>query len=108
MYEVEHAHSDNGIDIYQAWLDSLQDRSAKARITTRVDRAANGNFGDNEPVGHGVRELKIHYGPGYRVYFAVEGTKVILLLGGGTKKSQQKDIDEAVKVWLALKGELRQ
>lgn len=107
MYEVEHAHSENDVDIYQAWLDTV-DTKAKARITTRIDRAKNGNFGDNEPVGHGVRELKIDYGPGYRVYYVVEGKKVILLLGGGIKKGQQKDIDEAVKVWRLLKRSKRQ
>lgn len=103
MYEVKHAHTENDVDLYQVWLDSLRDNRARAKITTRVERAAKGNFGDNEPVGSSVRELRIDYGPGYRVYYVVNGTEVIILLGGGTKERQQKDIDQAIEVWLAIK-----
>lgn len=103
MYEVKHAHTENDVDLYQVWLDSLRDNRARARITTRVERAAKGNFGDHAPVGSSVFELRIDYGPGYRVYYVVNGTEVLILLGGGTKERQQKDIDQAIEVWLAIK-----
>ncbi|MDU9415545.1 MULTISPECIES: type II toxin-antitoxin system RelE/ParE family toxin [Pseudomonas] len=105
MYEVNHAHTDNGVDLYQAWLDSLRDTKAKARITTRVERAAQGNFGDSEPVGEGVSELKFHFGPGYRVYYVISGGEILLLLGGGTKQRQQNDIEQAIQIWRAIKGD---
>lgn len=104
MYTLSHAHTDNDVDIYQTWLDSLRDTRAKARITTRVDRAALGNFGDHAPVGESVFELRIDYGPGYRVYMVISGTEALLLLGGGTKDRQQKDIDAAIDLWRKLKG----
>lgn len=103
MYEVQHVHTDNGVDVYQCWLESLRDSRAKARITTRVDRAALGNFGDHAPVGDSVYELRIDYGPGYRVYYVICGTFVLLLLGGGTKQRQQHDIDQSKEIWKALK-----
>ncbi|VVN67795.1 hypothetical protein PS726_00207 [Pseudomonas fluorescens] len=104
MYEVKHAHTDNDVDLYQCWLDSLRDSRAKARITTKVERAALGNFGDHAPVGDSVYELRIDYGPGYRVYYVISGTQILLLLGGGTKHRQQNDIDQSIEVWKALKG----
>ena len=99
MYAVEHVLSANGVDIYQAWLDTVRDTRSKARITTRVDRAALGNFGKTEPVGDGVFEMKLDFGPGFRVYYVVEGQKVIFLLGGGSKDKQQIDIDQAKALW---------
>ncbi|WP_258041386.1 type II toxin-antitoxin system RelE/ParE family toxin [Pseudomonas syringae] len=65
MYEVEHALSANGVDIYQGWLDTIRDTRSKARITTRIDRAALGHFGVTEPVGDGVFEMKLDFGPGF-------------------------------------------
>lgn len=103
MYVVKHAHTENDVDLYQVWLDSLRDNRARARITTRVERAAKGNFGDHASVGSNVYELRIDYGPGYRVYYVVVGTEVIILLGGGTKDRQQSDIDQAINVWQTLK-----
>lgn len=78
------------------WLDGLKDRRAAARVTSRILRVAQGNFGDRKSIGQGVSELRIDYGPGYRVYFAIrkDGTLVILL-GGGTKKRQNRDIEAA-------------
>lgn len=95
MYEVEHVLSANGVDIYQMWLDTIRDIRSKARITSRVDRASLGHFGDTEPVGDGVFEMKLDFGPGYRVYYAIQGQKVLFLLGGGSKDKQQNDIDQA-------------
>jgi putative addiction module killer protein len=76
-------------------LKALRDTEAKARIAARVRRLAFGNPGDVKPVGEGVSELRIHYGPGYRVYFVQRGTTLIVLLCGGDKKSQQRDIETA-------------
>ena len=77
------------------WLQGLKDRQTRARIEARIARVAVGNFGDTEPVGEGVLELRIDWGPGYRVYFARRGQVVVLLLCGGDKRTQQKDIDRA-------------
>ncbi|WP_455923229.1 type II toxin-antitoxin system RelE/ParE family toxin [Pseudomonas putida] len=103
MFEVHHAHTDNDVDLYQTWLDSLRDNRAKARITTRVERAAMGNFGDCASVGSAVHELRIDHGPGYRVYYVISGRTILLLLGGGTKDRQQSDIDNAISVWKSQK-----
>ena len=77
---------------YIKWMAALRDERAKARITSRVLRLANGNAGDVEPIGGGVSELRIHYGPGYRVYFKQTGIEIVILLVGGTKKTQSADI----------------
>ncbi len=80
MNEIVHYLTPEGKDLYQEWLDSLRDRIAKARITTRVNRVSAGAFGDCKPVGDGVRELRIDQGPGYRVYYAQADQQVVLLL----------------------------
>lgn len=80
---------------FSAWLTGLPDVRAKARILKRLDRAAAGNLGDVAPVSGGVSEMRIFYGPGYRLYFVQRGDKVILLLCGGDKSTQQNDIGEA-------------
>jgi putative addiction module killer protein len=82
-------------EIFDRWLRKLKDRRAAARVLVRVDRLAAGNPGDVKPVGGGVSELRIDYGPGYRVYYLREGNKLILLLCGGDKSSQDRDIKEA-------------
>jgi putative addiction module killer protein len=76
-------------------MTRLKDRRAIARITIRIDRLASGNAGDVRPVGEGVSELRIDYGPGYRVYFVRRGNVLVVLLCGGEKNSQKKDIDIA-------------
>lgn len=81
--------------VFASWLRDLRDRSAKARIEIRLDRLALGNPGDVRPVGEGVSELRISYGPGYRVYFVQRGELVVILLCGGDKSSQSQDIDRA-------------
>lgn len=80
---------------FDRWLSCLRDRRAVARITARMDRLAGGNPGDVEPVGEGVSELKINYGPGYRVYFIQRGAVLIILLCGGDKSTQSRDIKQA-------------
>jgi len=78
------------------WLKGLKDTRARARIYARIDRLEGGNIGDCEPVGEGVYELRIHYGPGYRVYFCYAGQQIILLLCGGDKGTQKEDIKQAI------------
>lgn len=81
--------------MFSRWIDQLSDDQAIARILTRIYRLSLGNFGDVKSVGEGVSELRIDYGPGYRVYLTRIGLQIVLLLAGGTKKTQQKDIDRA-------------
>lgn len=83
---------------FDRWFANLQDRRAVARIQARIDRAEDGNFGDCEPVGEGVSEMRIHYGPGYRLYFVRRGKEWVILLAGGDKSSQNKDIKAALKL----------
>ena len=80
---------------FDTWFGKLRDRKARARIQARIDRIELGNFGDVEPVGEGVSELRIFYGPGYRVYFTKQSSVVVVLLVGGDKSSQSKDIKRA-------------
>ena len=82
-------------DVYAQWLEKLRDRQAKARIAIRIRRLSLGNPGDVRPVGGGVSELRIPYGPGYRVYFLKQGAALIILLAGGDKSSQADDITKA-------------
>lgn len=84
---------------FQRWLDGLRDRQARARIKKRLDRVELGNLGDFKPVGEGVTELRIDYGPGYRVYFAQSGATIVLLLCGGDKSTQDQDILRAIQYW---------
>jgi putative addiction module killer protein len=85
-------------EIFDEWFDNLKDRRAAMRIQARIDRAEDGNFGDSEPVGEGVSEMRIHYGPGYRVYYAQRGQEVVILLAGGDKSTQSKDIKAALEL----------
>jgi putative addiction module killer protein len=83
---------------FDQWLDALRDIKARARIQVRIERLAAGNPGDIEPVGEGVSELRINYGPGYRVYFKQRGRELIILLAGGDKSTQAKDIKAALRL----------
>ena len=85
-------------DAYAKWLDGLRDIRARARILVRIERLAAGNPGDVRPVGEGVSELRVDYGPGYRVYFIQQGQKVVILLAGGDKRTQAKDIKTALRL----------
>lgn len=90
-------------DIFDAWLSKLKDPRAKARIIKRIRSAERGNLGDCKPVGAGVSEMRVHFGPGYRVYFMRIGDVVYLLLCGGTKRRQSRDIDKAKQLARLLK-----
>jgi putative addiction module killer protein len=89
-------------DEFDVWLVNLTDQVGKAHIVLRLDHAAQGNFGDCESVGEGVSEMRIHYGPGYRVYFTRRGSVVYLLLLGGNKSTQKRDIKSAIKMAIEL------
>lgn len=84
--------------LFMEWFTHLRDKQAMRRIQARIDRAGDGNFGDCEPVGGGVSEMRIHYGPGYRVYFTQRGMEIIVLLAGGDKATQAKDIKAALEL----------
>jgi len=85
-------------EVFDLWFDALKDRVGKARIAARIRRAELGNFGDCAPVGEGVSEMRIHVGPGYRVYFKQVGMEVYLLLAGGDKTSKSRDIQTALEL----------
>ena len=85
-------------ETYADWFTSLRDRKARARIDVRIRRLSLGNPGDVKPVGSGVSELRIDYGPGYRVYFVQRGPMVIILLAGGDKRTQDRDIKKALEL----------
>jgi putative addiction module killer protein len=85
-------------DVFAAWFAGLRDREARARITVRIRRLSLGNPGDVRPVGNGVSEMRIDYGPGYRVYFVRRGDTVVVLLCGGDKRGQDRDIARALEL----------
>ena len=85
-------------ETFVQWLDELRDVRARARVQVRIERLAAGNPGDVEPVGEGVSELRIDYGPGYRVYFKKHGRDVVILLAGGDKRTQSADIKTALRL----------
>lgn len=85
-------------DIFVRWLDGLRDVRARARVQARIERLAIGNPGDVQPVGEGVSEMRIDYGPGYRVYFKRVGREIVILLAGGDKRSQPVDIKTALRL----------
>jgi putative addiction module killer protein len=83
-------------DVFASWLERLRDRQARTRILVRLGRLAAGNPGDVRPVGGGVSEIRVDYGPGYRVYFARRGELIVVLLCGGDKRTQSRDIAQAI------------
>jgi putative addiction module killer protein len=105
-FELEYYVTDDGKIPFKEWLDDLKDIPGRAKIRIRLDRVRLGNLGDSRSVGEGVCELKVDYGPGYRIYFAREGKRIILLLLGGDKSTQSKDVERAklfLKDWKGRK-----
>jgi putative addiction module killer protein len=85
-------------ETFSKWLRKLRDIRARARIQARIDRLELGNAGDAKPLGEGVSEMRIDYGPGYRVYFIQKGSELIILLAGGDKRTQSRDIQKAIEI----------
>lgn len=85
-------------DVFVAWFEELKDHAARARISVRIRRLSLGNPGDVKPVGQGVSEMRIDYGPGYRVYFVQRGKTLVILLCGGDKRDQSRDISRAIEL----------
>ena len=94
-YDIDYYKKDDGTTPFREWLESLRDVNGRARIRVRLDRARLGNLGDHKHLGNGVWELRLDCGPGYRVYFAKEENRIILLLVGGNKDTQSRDIAQA-------------
>lgn len=99
MVEILRYITASGKDVFGEWLAELPDQRARAKIAVRINRLAAGNFGDCKPLQEGVRELRIDWGPGYRVYFAMAGRACVLLLCGGDKRKQSADIQRAIEFW---------
>ena len=102
MIEIQEYLDANGTSVFAKWFDALNTQAA-LKVNTYLSRIENGNFSRVKSVGNGVHECRIDHGPGYRVYFGKDGEKLIILLGGGTKKRQQKDIQNAKELWLEYK-----
>jgi len=96
MYEIRTT------DIFVKWIDRLRDIHARARIQARIERLALGNPGDVKPIGEGVSEMRIDFGPGYRVYFTKQNREIIILLVGGSKRTQTSDIKKAITLARSL------
>ena len=107
VHTIAYYLTEPGKKPFKDWLDGLKDVTARAKIRVRLDRVRLGLLGDNRFVGEGVYELKIDHGPGYRVYYAREGNNVILLLLGGDKSQQEKDIAQAKAYWQDHQRRLR-
>ena len=97
--EIRHYVTATGVDPFQKWLDELKDLQGRIAILRRIDRVLRDNFGDHKFCQDGVWELRVDLGPGYRIYFGRDGDTLIILLTGGTKKRQQRDIEMAAGFW---------
>jgi putative addiction module killer protein len=89
-------------EVFATWMSKLRDERAKAKIAARIDRLAQGNAGDVAPVGRGVSEMRLHFGPGYRVYFMQQHKEIVILLCGGDKSTQVRDIKRALELVASL------
>jgi putative addiction module killer protein len=99
MIEILRYVTAEGGDVFGGWLANLSDKRAAARVAMRINRLTAGNFGECKPLREGVWELRVDYGPGYRVYYAKSGRTCILLLCGGDKRQQAADIERAIAYW---------
>lgn len=94
MYEIEIYRKENGKSPFKEWFNDL-DLQTQSRVESRIDRLKLGNFGDCKALGEGIHELRMFFGPGYRVYYSLIGKEIVLLLAGGEKSTQDKDIKNA-------------
>lgn len=101
--EIQIYRSANGRRPFTEWLESIRDRRTRRRIRARLTQLGYGNFGDSKSIGGGVFELRLDFGPGYRIYFGQVGNTIVLLLCGGDKSSQTRDIERAKTYWLEYK-----
>jgi putative addiction module killer protein len=99
MKTLKYYRSFNGKEPCKEWLSTLKDVVGIAHINKRLERLSLGQKGDSEAIGEGVLELRIHYGPGYRIYYAEHGREIVILLYGGSKRTQRPDIDRALVYW---------
>ena len=99
MHNVRHYLTPNGKDVFRHWYDKLRDTKTRIAIDRRINRIELGNFGDHKFLRDGVWELRIDAGPGYRIYYGLDGAEVVLLLMGGDKRTQDADIDRACAFW---------
>lgn len=106
MIEIVEYEDDSGRNAFARWLTKL-DTTAFVKVTAAIARMQNGNFGDVKPVGSGVSERRIAYGPGYRIYFGRDGEALVILLGGGSKSRQSNDIKAAQEAWAEYKATKR-
>ena len=97
--EIKKLELQNGLVPFDEWFDSLRDLRTQAAVDARLTRVRAGNFGDCKSVGGGVFELRISFGPGLRVYYGLHGQKIVVLIGGGDKRSQSRDIRRAQQLW---------
>ncbi len=104
MFEVRHYLTEDGKDIYQTWVNKLRDTKARTAIDRRIARIELGNFGDHKFCRDGVWEVRVDVGAGYRLYYATAGQKIILLLCGGDKRTQDSDISTACQHWQNWQG----
>lgn len=102
--ELRFYRTKEGKEPFVDWIEALKDRVGRAQINNRLNRVTLGHYGDCEPVGEGVYELRIHYGPGYRIYFTDQENTIVLLLSGGSKRTQEKDIKKAKQYWAEFRG----
>ena len=107
MKKLRFYQTENGNEPFKKWLESIKDKTAMAQINNRVRRLALGQHGDCKRVGKGVFELRIHYSRGYRVYFSEHGKELVILLLGGDKGSQKRDIKQAITYWQHYKEQYR-
>ncbi len=94
----------HGVEVFANWLDGLRDSTGRQRILARLRRVEQGNYGDHKHLRDGVLELRMTFGPGYRVYFGEDGSDVVVLLCGGDKRTQQDDVAKAVSYWKEYQG----
>lgn len=104
-FEISLFQTETGVSPFEDWFQSLKDEKTRSIVRARLARVRLGNFGDRKPVGEGVMELRVQHGPGYRIYYAMSGRTVVLLLTAGDKSTQKKDIKKAISYWNEYRSE---